>query len=163
MQHKICSTCKTLLSLDNFHKEKHGFLGVRGRCKLCTKKSRGEYLSKNRLRINERSKAWRLKNPDKVKKYQSQGFLARKFAAIKRNYGVSRDQYIDMLEKQDGRCIICDTRSSKMCIDHCHNTGKVRGLLCDKCNRGLGFFKENVEVLRRAADFLEGKIATKAD
>ena len=57
------------------------------------------------------------------------------------------------LEKQAGKCAICDKETS-LNLDHCHLTGKFRGMLCTSCNTGLGFFKDNVENLRRAVSYL---------
>jgi hypothetical protein len=62
-----------------------------------------------------------------------------------------------MLESQGGKCAICGATEGYNfpAVDHCHSTGKIRGILCDRCNRGLGFFKDNVAILRAAADYLE--------
>lgn len=62
-----------------------------------------------------------------------------------------------MLAAQDNKCVICTadfTSPKDMHTDHCHTTGKVRGILCQGCNQGIGNFKENPEALRRAADYL---------
>jgi len=59
---------------------------------------------------------------------------------FKRRYGITLDDYNEMLKKQSNKCKICkispDNLKRKLCIDHCHETGKIRGLLCDKCNNG---------------------------
>lgn len=68
-------------------------------------------------------------------------------------YGITPGEYIDMLLDQDKRCAICNTRDY-LVIDHCHATGKVRGLLCNKCNLGLGLFKDNVDSLQNAIKYL---------
>jgi len=72
--------------------------------------------------------------------------------------------YAIMLEKQGGVCAICKQpetfmhpkakRVARLAVDHCHDTGKVRGLLCAKCNRGLGYFRHNVAYLRNAEEYL---------
>jgi hypothetical protein len=79
------------------------------------------------------------------------------------NYGVTREQYDAMVEEQGGRCKVCGTdqpsthpRKTHWCVDHCHTTGRVRGLLCDNCNRGIGLLKDCPEVLSRAAAYLRG-------
>ena len=76
---------------------------------------------------------------------------------IKRKYGVSLNEYYQMLEAQDNECAICGTNITGLGdahIDHDHKTGKVRGLLCASCNIGLGHFKDNSNILNFAADYL---------
>ncbi len=67
-----------------------------------------------------------------------------------------------MWDKQNGQCVICsidlDTRShsaNSVVVDHCHSSGKVRGLLCNECNRGLGYYHDNPVALRNAAKYIE--------
>jgi len=70
-------------------------------------------------------------------------------------YGVTIEQYQTMLEAQDGRCAICRRESEKpLCVDHNHETGKVRGLLCWHCNIALGKLQDDPEVVRAALNYL---------
>jgi len=69
-------------------------------------------------------------------------------------YQLTQDRYESMLKEQGGVCLICYS-SNKLVIDHDHSTGKVRGILCDHCNRGLGYFRDNPESLLTAANYLE--------
>lgn len=84
----------------------------------------------------------------------------RDWKQLKRNYGLSKDDYYQMLDNQDGKCAICKREDSGtvtseyLFVDHCHTTGKVRGLLCDKCNRGLGYFKDDIDIMKRAINYL---------
>ena len=96
----------------------------------------------------ESRRRYYLKNKEKSKLYSTVYNRERK-------YGVSDKQYQQMLLDQDGLCAIC----SKVCtrqlaLDHDHSTGKVRGLLCNNCNRGLGHFKDNPTLLVRAVKYL---------
>lgn len=78
--------------------------------------------------------------------------------AIKHKYGVTIEEYKDMLIKCNYRCQICEASHSEekpLHIDHCHKTGKVRGLLCNKCNHGLGFFKDQELLLTNAIKYLK--------
>jgi len=93
-------------------------------------------------------KAWKLKNP---RAYRS--------ILMKHRYGITLEQYEQLLDKQNGVCAICEKAEtikgkSNLSIDHCHRTKKVRGLLCDSCNKGLGHFKDNTNLLDRAKSYL---------
>lgn len=78
---------------------------------------------------------------------------------ILREYGIGIDDYKKMQFEQKGRCWICQVEEKELTkslhIDHDHKTGEVRGLLCDKCNRGLGFFNDEPVLLERAIDYLK--------
>lgn len=82
---------------------------------------------------------------------------------LKRHYGLSQASYEEMLEKQDHKCAVCGRKegceirgkSIKLAVDHCHDKGHIRGLLCVKCNRALGLFGDDPALLRVAADYLE--------
>ena len=69
-------------------------------------------------------------------------------------YGLDDSEFNAMSASQDGRCAICQVEES-LVVDHCHGTGRVRGLLCHGCNVGLGFFRDNQESLRSAIEYLE--------
>lgn len=71
-------------------------------------------------------------------------------ARIKRRYGLSLDEVAAMREAQGGACKICKATDKKLAIDHCHETGRVRGLLCLSCNRCLGFFERFRKASERA-------------
>ena len=90
---------------------------------------------------------------------------ARKKKQILADYGLSYDHYLKILESQNGKCAICQSPiqpfgtpiKSKMdgaCVDHCHKTGKVRGLLFRNCNTGLGAFKDDKRIMRKAIRYL---------
>lgn len=82
---------------------------------------------------------------------------------IKRRYGITIEEYWDMHEAQSGGCAICGSETSQnkrasnflpLFIDHCHETGQVRGLLCSKCNHALGLMNDNPDLLEQAAQYL---------
>lgn len=77
---------------------------------------------------------------------------------LRESYGISLADYDAMKESQQNCCAICGIESSKLpkilCVDHDHKTGKVRGLLCDSCNRGLGYFKDNPNITQGATQYL---------
>jgi hypothetical protein len=106
----------------------------------------------NKECIKKRVKKYRLNNPDKLKD-----------AALKRKFGITLDEYNVLLSKQKHRCAICKSfdvgrKDAKYFhVDHDHRTGKVRGLLCSKCNTALGLFNENVTLLKKAIKYLDNK------
>ncbi|MFJ3924247.1 endonuclease VII domain-containing protein [Streptomyces sp. NPDC090022] len=74
---------------------------------------------------------------------------------LKRKYGLTEAERDRMIAAQGGVCIIC-LRAPAVHVDHCHKTGRVRGVLCFNCNTGLGLLKENPDRIRRAIQYLEG-------
>lgn len=73
-------------------------------------------------------------------------------------YGISPEQYFELYQQQEGKCKICGEELNEdeyLCIDHDKETGEIRGLLCKKCNLGLGHFKDSPDNLRKAAEYLE--------
>lgn len=75
---------------------------------------------------------------------------------LKQTYGVTAQQYSKILLDQNGVCAVCQLQDiGNMPLDHNHSTGKIRGILCQKCNRGLGHFKDSPALLRKAAEYLE--------
>lgn len=75
---------------------------------------------------------------------------------LKQKYGLSVAEYDAMLAAQDGRCAICkcEPTDRRLAVDHCHDTNKVRGLLCFTCNTGIGKFRHNKKLLQAAIDYL---------
>ena len=87
-----------------------------------------------------------------------------KNAYYKRNYGITDADLTKKKAEQDNKCFLCgsegfligkNNHSEKLVVDHCHETGRVRKLLCQNCNRGLGLFQDNPELLRKAAEYVE--------
>ena len=76
-------------------------------------------------------------------------------------YGLTQIEYDRMYQIQNGSCNICNTHQSQLpkalSVDHCHTTGKIRGLLCQDCNLALGRFKDNIDILASAMQHLRGK------
>ena len=76
---------------------------------------------------------------------------------LKHLYGITAEEYAQMLEQQQGVCAICNRPPGKrrLHVDHCHKTGKIRGLLCLRCNRVLGFMRDDPQLLHAMADYVE--------
>lgn len=78
-----------------------------------------------------------------------------KSGTLLRLYGITTDDYESLVQEQKGSCAICGCTPTKLYVDHCHDSGMVRGLLCMKCNAGLGLFKDKQENLSRALQYLQ--------
>ena len=125
------------------------------------------YREKNRELINAKARAdYQL---GKKKKYPRSQETTRNLH-YQRKYGISLDEYKNLAAQQNNKCCICgeeETTKSKtgeqpsLCVDHCHDTGKVRGLLCRMCNSALGKFKDSVEILEKAKLYLTNHGRTK--
>jgi hypothetical protein len=104
------------------------------------------YRARNKEKVNSYKRAHYAKNKNVVKHYK-----------IKAAYNISFEQYEAMKVAQDFKCAIClkALEASQFCIDHCHTTGKVRGLLCQTCNRGIGLLKDSTTVLVNAIKYLD--------
>lgn len=75
---------------------------------------------------------------------------------LREKYGIGINQYQAMYEDQDGKCYLCgSTQDRNLAVDHCHSTGRVRRLLCSMCNQALGLFKDNADILKKAALYVE--------
>lgn len=138
--------------------------------RLRKSRSTGEhYRGKKCQRCHQaKSDEWRKANPDRIGEYnkRSRAKPGAKERAIKTamdrhyrvNYGISEADKIKLLLEQGGNCAICftmDPGRRGWALDHCHDTGKVRGVLCGPCNAGLGLLKDNIKVLQRAIEYLE--------
>jgi hypothetical protein len=137
-----CQTCKEVKASTEFYNSAVTANRLSARCKACDKIARRDSIS--------RSPATRA------------GYYRRMLA---RKYGLTPTAVEDMLTAQDGSCAICkttnplgegntSTANSSFCVDHCHTTGRIRGMLCNACNRGLGFFRDSKENLRNAIAYL---------
>jgi hypothetical protein len=101
-------------------------------------------------------KAYYDEHRDKILKYKREYHF-------KNKYGISVEEYDAMRIKQAFKCLLCDkheidTPRKSLCVDHDHETGKVRGLLCESCNQALGLFYDNANTLRKAAQYLDDNI-----
>lgn len=133
---KICPKCNETKPLSEFYGKKK----PSGWCKKCDRERSKAYYAANKEKAKEAHKKWVSNNKDKVA-----------FTKAKSAYGISKEEY-ESLEKV---CVICGS-TTNLRIDHSHQSGRVRGMLCDHCNKGLGFFKDNPTLLLRASDYILG-------
>jgi hypothetical protein len=156
---RYCYHCKLNLEESCFSAINAGLIRAGrpvGRCKEC---------------VALRNKAYRLANPDKLKIYEKNRQCPKRKevnrrAGLKRKYGITPEEYDKMREDQNYSCAICGmneeehkvSRWGNLCVDHNHITGKVRKLLCAPCNKGLGCFKDNSDLIKKAAEYLDESI-----
>lgn len=109
-----------------------------------------------RQRANQ--KAWRAKNPDKIRAYNQKQREYRYQWGVHKQYGLTPEQYAALFAGQGGLCAICrDAERSgagRLVVDHDHTTGAVRGLLCRQCNAGIGMLQDSTETLAAAMAYL---------
>ena len=134
-------------------------------------KSNKEYHQAWRDAHKESEKAskarWREKNRDHIrqhaKEYRKRAGHITRAKDLRIKYGLTPVQYDAMLEAQNHRCAICGKtpleNGKHLTIDHCHKTGKVRGLLCYRCNTGLASFKDELSIVINAMTYLKQSIA----
>lgn len=128
---KECNTCGLEKPLSEYHRDAGIKCGYRGKCSKCRDTHRKKVYDK------KDNRGWWLKS----------------------TYGITIEDYDHMLEEQNNCCAICYTHVStqikNLHVDHCHTSGEVRGLLCSKCNTGLGMYNDDVEILKSAIRYLE--------
>jgi len=130
---KVCSRCGASKPPAGFCANPKKAGGLESWCKSCK---------------NAYCKEWVRKFPEKDRLLQRRGHL-------KRAYGLSAESYESMICEQAGLCAICEGVMKSPCVDHNHQTGKVRALLCNSCNVMLGQAKDNPQILMRAVAYLE--------
>jgi hypothetical protein len=141
---KFCLICKETKSLEEFYLSNRGKFGRSSYCKLCS---------------NLKGKLVRQKNKEKTIEYEKSP--QRKEQYLVRKYGITLDFYTNLLIEQKEVCCICQLANSKvqkaLSVDHNHITKKVRGLLCDRCNKLIGFAKDLPKIICKAIAYLEGE------
>jgi hypothetical protein len=169
---KECIKCKQIKKIFEFCKNKQLVSGINNTCKICAneksklwrennkekaKENNKNYRKTNQEKLKTLSKNWRHRNLDKSKEYSRKSKMKLKF-------GITIEQYKIMEDIQNKKCKICakeETALNKfkeiknLAVDHCHATGKIRGLLCQNCNTGLGGFKDSIENLKTAIKYLK--------
>lgn len=157
---KTCTKCLEIKESSEFYPrgDKKG-CGLRSHCKLCvTSKVKEDYdpIKKKEYNAKYYEITQESQREHSKKFYQMKGKANR----LKAEYGITLDDYIKMHEDQHGVCAICKqperVKNRVLTVDHCHKTGKVRGLLCFDCNTALGKFKDNTELLETAIGYLGG-------
>lgn len=132
---KSCCRCNQVKDYSEFYKDRVNKDGYSYTCKVCRKEYEKEYSKTDKYRQKIRKARWKEQSID-----------------------ITYEQYLQMFLEQKGACAICGSVKNQfdkgMCVDHNHTNGKVRGLLCTDCNRGIGSLKDDIELLKKAIEYL---------
>ena len=156
---RTCYVCKEEKELTEFSKDKHSKGGgYTYSCKECRRKKNKEWREANPEKVKQKN----AKNAAKRKEYYQSdtGIRSSRNCHLKRMYGITLEQYEAMSEAQDHKCDICgnpemNNKNKVLCVDHNHNTGEIRGLLCGNCNVGIGNLQDNIELLKKSIIYLK--------
>ena len=133
---------------------------ARGLCNYCDEKADAGRRTCSRCRVSqgEYGKRWAERNPGKrratVKRTREKRRAEDRLRYVNRAYGLTAAAYEAMLERQDRRCLLCGKQPQILCVDHDHATGRVRGLLCRRCNAGLGHLRDDGTLIAAAIGYL---------
>lgn len=142
---KECRQCGEIKPLTQFSVSRQGKRGpvLRSNCKSCASTRAMKWFNDNRERADTNRRAWH----------------------IQKLYGITVERYDEILASQGGVCAICGQASRQthgttgttfsLSVDHCHDSGRVRGILCNDCNRAIGLLGDNIELLERAIRYLK--------
>ncbi len=133
-----CSTCKEDKDESCFHKAGNKKRGYQFSCISCRKKI------KDKQKNSMTSEEW---------------YLTQRQYWLKSQYGLNLEDYNNLVKEQNHKCAICgtdevDSFKGLLFVDHCHTTGKIRGLLCHHCNTALGKFKDSESILMKAIEYV---------
>lgn len=152
-----CSHCKTHKALSQFSKDASRSDGLQHRCNECIKLFQKAYYSRNKQRILAAKHTYYKKNKQRIKTYTRQ-------YQLNKLYSVTKEDWNRFFESQNGCCAICGQQESRvnyksgniqaLSVDHDHRTGRVRGLLCHRCNRLLGFMNDDPALLEKMVVYL---------
>lgn len=146
----LCTKCGLEKPDSEFYFQKDGHTRNSGFCKPCYRECKRKYRAENAAHVRSLQRKSRRKNLAKSKHH-----------ALKSNYGISLETYEQMVALQGGLCAICKMPPSgsrkALCVDHCHETDVVRGLLCAACNSAIGLLEEDCVRMENAIAYLRSR------
>jgi hypothetical protein len=145
---KRCQHCKETKSHAEFHASARTFDRKDNLCKQCRYERHDAWRRANPEKAAEAARKWRKDNPERSADH-----------SLKANYGIALGTYSDMVTAQNGKCAICASDKpggkGRFHVDHCHDTGEIRGLLCHNCNLGIGYLKHDPRLFDAAKRYVE--------
>lgn len=143
---KHCRSCGRDLPLESFNVMRSAADGRQHRCRECQTAANARWREENREQSRRKAREWNAAHPEQAAEHH-----------YKSRYGITWAEYDAMLSAQGGVCAIClevCPTGQRLCVDHDHETGAVRSLLCRRCNQGLGAFRDRPDLLDTAAAYL---------
>lgn len=157
-----CQDCSDILTDINWAPSMQKY--KRYTCKKCWVIRQANYGAKNKQTILDNRKAVKENWSKDKRRLESEKAY---FNRILKTHGITKEEYNLMIENQYGSCAICLSKSisgrGRWHVDHCHSSGKVRGLLCKNCNLFLGLAKDNIQTLGNAIKYLGGQYGNDTD
>ncbi|GAG47941.1 unnamed protein product [marine sediment metagenome] len=145
---KICSKCKQNKFISDFGVQNDRKSGRRSACKDCDAITQKKRRKENPDKYIKATRRWQLQNPDKVRN-----------AKLIRTFGITLEQYNEMFNEQNGCCVICGKHQSELklslAVDHNHDGGNIRQLLCNHCNLILGLVQDNISLLEEFIKYVK--------
>ncbi len=148
---KQCKKCGLVKDIDKFKRCKNCKGGHTSSCKVCENIKTRLYQVNNKEKVAELARNYRLRHPERFKSNARN-------SKLKLCYGINTVIYEELLLKQNGCCAICNNpeiNNAYLSVDHDHETGVVRELLCKNCNSAIGLLKDNINLLYSAIDYLK--------
>jgi hypothetical protein len=148
---KRCPRCREVKQVSDFRHEPSRPRGLAIYCRACDPIIRREKYLTRRQAHNDYARRYQQERPEKRSAY------TRRYA-LKKFYGITPEQWDQMYERQRGCCLLCGEAPARkrLHVDHCHETGLVRGLLCTSCNSGIALLRHDPELLTAAIAYLNG-------
>jgi hypothetical protein len=148
---KKCSICKEVKNKESFPFQNKKLGKIMAACKQCTSIKRADFRKENndiqKIKDKENYQKTKKRRIEYAREYRKKYPERTRATNWKSKYGISTHDFYSMLNDQDGKCAICSRTMNDygkiFCVDHDHLTGEIRGLLCDPCNYGLGFYEKH--------------------
>jgi hypothetical protein len=162
---KTCTSCSTALPEESFYKHPQGAGGRDSRCKPCVRGKKADRYYRNRAGVLEQAREYRRRNGDRLRAASAEYRRTRcpikqKNYELVTRFGITLEDYNTKLAEQGGACAICRSThpgrkgATHFAVDHDHGTGAVRGLLCARCNTGIGGLRDDPATVDAAAAYL---------
>lgn len=160
MKTKLCSKCEQNFPVSSFYK-RTGAKTYHSACKACERAMARSWYERNRDVAKEKVKDWRLRNGEVIKQYRAVNRQKSYRQELVRKHGVKPDWFDSQIAKQGNMCPCCKrafewgNKQTTPHVDHCHETGVVRGILCNRCNTVLGLCSDDPKLLQSLARYLK--------